>query len=120
MSLSIAIVGATGNVGRKIIEVLDKRNFPLDSLYLVASKNSAGKEIEFKNKKKLIVEDLEKFDFSKATISFFCCGSTITKEWAEKVAKQYIVIDYSSIYLMYTVVPIVVQEVYFHDLYNFN
>ncbi|MEK9638995.1 MAG: aspartate-semialdehyde dehydrogenase, partial [Pelagibacteraceae bacterium] len=79
-----------GNVGRKIIEALDKRNFPLDNLYLVASKNSAGKEIEFKNKK-LIVEDLEKFDFSKATISFFCCGSTITKEWAEKVAKQSIV-----------------------------
>jgi len=70
MSLSIAIVGATGNVGRKIIEVLDKRNFPLDSLYLVASKNSAGKEIQFKNKK-LIVEDLEKFDFSKQLFLFF-------------------------------------------------
>ena len=119
MSLSIAIVGATGNVGRKIIEVLDKRNFPLDSLYLVASKNSAGKEIEFKNKK-LIVEDLEKFDFSKATISFFCCGSTITKEWAEKVAKQSIVIDNSSLYRMNPDVPLVVPEVNWQDLKHFK
>ena len=119
MSLSIAIVGATGNVGRKIIEVLDKRNFPLDSLYLVASKNSAGKEIQFKNKK-LIVEDLEKFDFSKATISFFCCGSTITKEWAEKVAKQSIVIDNSSLYRMNPDVPLVVPEVNWQDLKHFK
>ena len=119
MSLSIAIVGATGNVGRKIIEVLDKRNFPLDSLYLIASKNSAGKEIEFKNKK-LIVEDLEKFDFSKATISFFCCGSTITKEWAEKVAKQSIVIDNSSLYRMNPDVPLVVPEVNWQDLKHFK
>ena len=84
MSLSIAIVGATGNVGRKIIEVLDKRNFPLDSLYLVASKNSAGKEIEFKNKK-LIVEDLEKFDFSKATISFFCVVQLLQKNGPKRL-----------------------------------
>src|SRR6056300_1282805 len=119
MSLSIAIVGATGNVGRKIIEVLDKRNFPLDSLYLVASKNSAGKEIQFKNKK-LIVEDLEKFDFSKATISFFCCGSTITKEWAEKVAKHSIVIDNSSLFRMNPDVPLVVPEVNWQDLKNFK
>ena len=86
MSLSIAIVGATGNVGRKIIEVLDKRNFPLDSLYLVASKNSAGKEIEFKNKK-LIVEDLEKFDFSKATISFFLLWFNHYKRMGRKGCK---------------------------------
>jgi len=70
MKYNIAIAGATGNVGRKIIEVLERRNFPLDNLYLLASKKSAGKEIVFKEKK-LIIEELESFDFSKATITFF-------------------------------------------------
>lgn len=51
MKYNIAIAGATGNVGRKIIEVLERRNFPLDNLYLLASKKSAGKEIVFKEKK---------------------------------------------------------------------
>jgi Aspartate-semialdehyde dehydrogenase len=50
MKYNIAIAGATGNVGRKIIEVLERRNFPLDNLYLLASKKSAGKEILFKEK----------------------------------------------------------------------
>ena len=53
MKLNIAIAGATGNVGRKIIEVLERRKFPLSNLYLLASKNSAGKEIDFQGKKLL-------------------------------------------------------------------
>jgi aspartate-semialdehyde dehydrogenase len=69
--MNIAIVGATGNVGRKILEVLEKKNFSLDNLYLVASSKSAGSKITFKDKE-LEVFDLEKFDFSKAKITFFC------------------------------------------------
>ena len=84
MSLSIAIVGATGNVGRKIIEVLDKRNFPLDNLYLVASKNSAGKEIEFKNKK-LIVEDLENLIFLKQLFLFFVVAQPLQKNGPKRL-----------------------------------
>jgi aspartate-semialdehyde dehydrogenase len=67
--MNIAIVGATGNVGRKILEVLEKKNFSLDNLYLVASSKSAGSKITFKDKE-LEVFDLEKFDFSKAKITF--------------------------------------------------
>ena len=65
--MNIAIVGATGNVGRKIIEVLEKKNFSIDNLYLVASSKSAGSKLKF-NSKEIKVENLETFDFSKAKI----------------------------------------------------
>ena len=68
--MNIAIVGATGNVGRKIIEVLEKKNLSVDKLFLLASSNSAGTKLKFNNKD-LNVETLENFDFSKADITFF-------------------------------------------------
>ncbi len=119
MKYNIAIAGATGNVGRKIIEVLERRNFPLDNLYLLASKKSAGKEILFKEKK-LIIEELESFDFSKATITFFCCGSVVTKTLAEKAAKYSIIIDNSSLYRMDPDIPLVVPEVNWQDLKDYK
>ena len=119
MKYNIAIAGATGNVGRKIIEVLERRNFPLDNLYLLASKKSAGKEIVFKEKK-LIIEELESFDFSKATITFFCCGSAVTKTLAEKAAKYSIIIDNSSLYRMDPDIPLVVPEVNWQDLKDYK
>ena len=119
MKYNIAIAGATGNVGRKIIEVLERRNFPLDNLYLLASKKSAGKEIVFKEKK-IIIEELESFDFSKATITFFCCGSAITKTLAEKAAKYSIIIDNSSLYRMDPDIPLVVPEVNWQDLKDYK
>ena len=67
--MNIAIVGATGNVGRKIIEVLENKNFPISELFLIASSKSEGKKINFKDKE-LTVIDLEKFDFSKVKIAF--------------------------------------------------
>ena len=67
--MNIAIVGATGNVGRKIIEVLEQKQFPVKNLYLLASKKSSGRELTF-NKKKIKVEILEDFDFSKVEITF--------------------------------------------------
>ena len=66
--MNIAIVGATGNVGRKILEVLEKKNFPIDNLYFVASSKSAGSKLKFKGKD-IEVENLENFDFSKANIA---------------------------------------------------
>ena len=119
MKLNIAIAGATGNVGRKIIEVLERRKFPLNNLYLLASKNSSGKEIDFLGKK-IIVEQLDTFDFSKATITFFCCGSTITKALAEKAAHDTIIIDNSSLFRMDKDVPLVVPEVNWNDLKNYK
>ncbi len=68
--MDVAIVGATGNVGRKIIEVLEKKNFSIDRLFLVASSKSAGAKLKFNNKD-LKVESLEGFDFSKSRYHFF-------------------------------------------------
>ena len=67
--MNIAIVGATGNVGRKIIEVLEKKDLSVDNLYLVASSKSAGKKITFKSDEYKI-HNLENFDFSKVRIAF--------------------------------------------------
>jgi len=115
MKLNIAIAGATGNVGRKIIEVLEKRNFPVDNLYLLASKNSEGKKVKFFNKE-IAVEDLTNFDFSKAAITFFCCGSEMSKEWVPIAAKKSIVIDNSSLFRMDQEIPLIVPEVNADDI----
>ena len=67
--MNIAIVGATGNVGRKVLEVLERKNLPISEIFLVASARSAGSKINFKGKD-IEVENLETFDFSKAKITF--------------------------------------------------
>ncbi|MDA8742876.1 aspartate-semialdehyde dehydrogenase [Candidatus Pelagibacter bacterium] len=113
--MNIAIVGATGNVGRKILEVLEKKNFSLDNLYLVASSKSAGSKIKFKDKE-LEVFDLEKFDFSKAKITFFAAGGKISENYATKAAQHSIVIDNSSFYRMDPDVPLIVPQVNSEDL----
>jgi Aspartate-semialdehyde dehydrogenase len=95
--MNIAIVGATGIVGRKIIEVLEKKNFPISEIYLIASSKSSGKKISFKGKE-LIVNDLEKFDFSKVKIAFFAAGSDIAEKWAYKVAEKTTVVDNSKFF----------------------
>jgi aspartate-semialdehyde dehydrogenase len=113
--MNIAIVGATGNVGRKILKVLEKKNFSLDNLYLVASSKSAGSKITFKDKE-LEVFDLEKFDFSKAKITFFAAGGKISENYATKAAQHSIVIDNSSFYRMDPDVPLIVPQVNSEDL----
>ena len=113
--MNIAIVGATGNVGRKILEVLEKKNFSLDNLYLVASSKSAGSKITFKDKE-LEVFDLEKFDFSKAKITFFAAGGKISENYATKAAQHSIVIDNSSFYRMDPDVPLIVPQFNSEDL----
>ena len=92
--MNIAIVGATGNVGRKIIEVLEDKNFPISELYLIASSKSSGKKINFKGKEHIVI-DLEKFDFSKVKIAFFAAGSYVAEKWAQKAAEKTIVVDNS-------------------------
>jgi aspartate-semialdehyde dehydrogenase len=113
--MNIAIVGATGNVGRKILEVLEKKNFSLDNLYCVASSKSAGSKITFKDKE-LEIFDLEKFDFSKAKITFFAAGGKISENYATKAAEHSIVIDNSSFYRMDPDVPLIVPQVNSEDL----
>ncbi len=113
--MNIAIVGATGNVGRKIIEVLEKKNFPLNSLYLVASSKSTGSKLKFKNKE-IQVENLETFDFSKANITFFSAGGKISEQYVPIAAQQSVVIDNSSFFRMDPDVPLIVPQVNSHDI----
>ena len=108
--MNIAIVGATGNVGRKIIEILEKKKLGIESLFLLASKNSEGKKISY-NGKEHIVEDLEKFDFSKVKIAFFAAGSGVAEKWAHVAAEKTIVIDNSKYFRKDPSIPLVVPEV---------
>jgi len=108
--MNFAIIGATGNVGRKTIAILEKSKIKINNLFLVASKKSAGKIITFK-KKKIKVESLEKYNFSKAKITIFAAGSTIAKKWAPIAAKKTIVIDNSKHFRMDKNIALVVPEV---------
>ena len=113
--MNIAIVGATGNVGRKILEVLEKKELKFDNLYLLASSKSAGNKILFLGKE-YVVSDLETFDFSKAKITFFAAGGKISEKFAEKAAEHSLVIDNSSHYRMDPDVPLIVPQVNSHHL----
>ena len=108
--MNFAIIGASGNVGRKTIEILEKSDLSFNNLYLVASEKSAGKRIKFKNKE-IVIENLEDYDFSKAEITFFAAGREVAKNWAPKAAKKTIVIDNSKIFRMDKDVPLIVPEV---------
>jgi len=108
--MNIAIVGATGNVGRKLLEVLEKLNFEFSELYLIASDKSVGKKITFKNKTYSVV-GLSDFDFAKVKIAFFSAGSVIAEKWAPIAAKKTIVIDNSKHFRMNKEIPLVVPEV---------
>ena len=108
--MDIAIVGATGNVGRKLLEVIEKLNFEFSELYLIASDKSIGKKITFKKKTYSIV-GLSDFDFSKVKIAFFSAGSVIAEKWAPIAAKKTIVIDNSKHFRMNKEIPLVVPEV---------
>ena len=117
--MNFAIIGATGNVGRTTIQVLEKSKIQIDNLFLVASVKSAGQKLVFK-KKEIIVEQLEKYDFSKAEITIFAAGSEIAKKWAPEASKKTIVIDNSKYFRMNKDVPLVVAEVNSNDLIKHN
>ena len=117
--MNIAIVGATGNVGRKLIEVLEKKNFSVTEAFLVASSKSTGKKINFLGKEHT-VEDLEKFDFSKVKIAFFAAGSAVAEKWAPIAANKTIVIDNSKFFRKDSDIPLIVPEVNSKELSKFK
>ena len=108
--MNLAIIGATGNVGRKTIEILEKSKIKISKLFLVASKNSEGKKIKF-NGKDIQIQNLEKYDFSNAEITFFSAGSLIAEKWVPKASKKTVVIDNSKFFRMDKDIPLVVPEV---------
>ena len=117
--MNLAIIGATGNVGRKTIEILEKSKIEISNLFLVASAKSAGKKIKFKGKE-IEIQDLEKYDFSNAKITFFAAGSKIAEQSATKASKKTIVIDNSKFFRMDNDVPLIVPEVNLDQLQNYK
>ena len=116
---NIAVAGATGNVGREIIQILEDKNFPVDQLFLLASSRSKGQTIEFRGEQ-LIVQDLAEFDFSKAHIGLFSPGGKVSAEYAPKAAEAgCLVIDNTSYFRMNNDVPLIVPEVNASDLEDF-
>jgi aspartate-semialdehyde dehydrogenase len=116
---NIAVVGATGNVGRKVISILAEREFPVDNLYALASNASKGKKISFGEDAVLTVESLDNFDFKKANIVFSCVSSDIVKTFYKKaIAAGCSIIDKSSLFRMDEDVPLIVPEVNEHLLIN--
>ncbi|AIT81680.1 aspartate-semialdehyde dehydrogenase [Novosphingobium pentaromativorans] len=113
MGYRVAVVGATGNVGREMLNILAEREFPCDEIAAVASPRSTGMEIDFgETGKKLKVKNIEHFDFTGWDIALFAAGSGPTKIYAPKAASQgCVVIDNSSLYRMEPDVPLIVPEV---------
>ena len=85
--MNFAIIGASGNVGRKTVEILEKSKIQLDNLFLVASSKSAGKKITFRNKK-IEIEALENYDFSKAQITFLLQEAKLLKSGLKRHQKK--------------------------------
>jgi aspartate-semialdehyde dehydrogenase len=111
MGYNVAIVGATGNVGREMLNILAERQFPCDEVVALATRKSVGTEVSFGDRT-LKVKALEHFDFSNTDIALFSAGGAAAKEWAPKVAAQgAVVIDNSSAWRMDPDVPLIVPEV---------
>ena len=112
MTMRVAVVGATGNVGREMLKTLAERRFPVSKVHAVASKRSAGKKVSFGENDVLTVEDLETFDFSTCDIGLFSPGGKVSAEYAPKAAAAgCVVIDNTSHFRMDPDIPLVVPEV---------
>ncbi len=111
MGYKVAVVGATGNVGREMLDILAERRFPADEVVAVASRRSQGVEVSY-GEQTLKVKALEHYDFSDVDICLMSAGGTVSKEWSPKIAAQgAVVIDNSSAWRYDQDVPLVVPEV---------
>ncbi len=111
MSYNVAIVGATGNVGCEMLEILAERTFPVGELHAIASRRSLGVEVSFGDRT-LKCKDLETFDFSTVDICLMSAGGEVSKKWSPRIAKTgCVVIDNSSAFRYDLDVPLIVPEV---------
>ena len=116
----VAIVGATGAVGETLISILDQRNFPINNLYPLASKRSAGSKVKCQGKS-WVVEDLDSFDFSKVQIGLFSAGGDISEKYAPiATATGCVVIDNTSHFRRDEDIPLVVPEVNPHAIADYT
>ena len=120
MGYKVAVVGATGNVGREILNILAERQFPIDKIVALASRRSFGTELSFGDQI-LATKDLEQFDFSGWDIALFAVGSEATKLHAPRAAKAgCVVIDNSSLYRYDPDVPLIVPEVNADAIFGYS
>ncbi|SFA76757.1 aspartate semialdehyde dehydrogenase [Lentibacillus halodurans] len=118
--VNVAVVGATGAVGEKIIEILEHKNFPINEIKLLSSKRSAGKRVVF-NQQELTVEEAKPESFSNIDIALFSAGGSVSKKLApEAVKRGAVVVDNTSAFRMDEDVPLVVPEVNEDDLQSHN
>ena len=111
MGYKVAVIGATGNVGREMLNILAEREFPADEVYPIASRRSIGTEISYGDSR-LKCRDLETFDFSGVDFALMSAGSSISKEWSPRIgATGCVVIDNSSCWRYDPDVPLIVPEV---------
>lgn len=111
MGYRVAVVGATGNVGREMLNILEEVNFPVDKIHALASRKSIGVEVSFGDAR-IACEDVEQFDFSKVDVVLMSVSGSFSKEWSPKIgAAGPIVIDNSSAWRMDPDVPLIVPEV---------
>ncbi|WP_027153680.1 aspartate-semialdehyde dehydrogenase [Mesorhizobium sp. WSM2561] len=111
MSFKVAIVGATGNVGREMLNILEERGFPVSEVVALASRRSQGTEVSFGDRT-LKVRTLDQYDFSDTDICIMSAGGNVSKEWSPKIGKQgCVVIDNSSAFRYDQDVPLIVPEV---------
>ncbi len=111
MAFKVVVVGATGNVGREILNILHERNFPVSEIVPLASQRSLGQEVSFGDKN-IKVKALDHYDFSGADICLMSAGGAVSKEWSPKIAAYgCVVIDNSSAWRYDPDVPLVVPEV---------
>jgi aspartate-semialdehyde dehydrogenase len=111
MGYKVAVVGATGNVGREMLNILDERKFPADEVVALASRRSVGVEVSHGDRT-LKVKALEHYDFSDVDICLMSAGGTVSKQWSPKIAAAgAVVIDNSSAWRMDPDVPLIVPEV---------
>ena len=112
MGYNVVVVGATGNVGREMLSILDERQFPVDKIAVLASRKSLGTEVSFGDET-LKTQDLDTFDFTGWDMALFAVGSEATKSYAPKAAAAgCVVIDNSSLYRYDPDIPLVVPEVH--------
>ena len=111
MGFKVAVVGATGNVGREMLDILAERRFPADEVVALASSSSIGTDVSFGDKT-LVCKALENYDFTGTDICLMSAGGTVSKEWSPKIGRQgAVVIDNSSAWRMDPDVPLIVPEV---------
>src|ERR671927_309684 len=111
MGYKVAVVGATGNVGREMLNILDERKFPADEVVALASRRSVGVEVSYGDRT-LKVKALEHYDFSDVDICLMSAGGSVSKEWSPKIgAAGAVVIDNSSAWRYDSDVPLIVPEV---------